>query len=424
MIKVLRASVLMVGQKSKKRKEDISDLSSVHDLISNVGSTRSRIAHEAELEGKSEGAKSFIQHVGHVSDRINDSKRRKMLSLAGAAAAAYMAISPAAFAGQSVNEPGYSRQEIAVLTKFIKNDSKYAARGEEITKAASTNEVVGIVDINRLKGYSSEMFNGGRVVKGASVQLNTYVHLVSGSGKNQWLWVQDGVQIFIHSNKKHEVPTYTYGSISEVFKDSLKFDAQAIEGKAPTQKEFNSLKLNGLAGKGNATKSFGVLPTYVYSDYNPSKENGKWTISGGDVQTSKAIRFALDIRVAERQDLVYLNFGIAPLKNGRPDWGKEVVFDIVSYRVQGLKSANIEFNKLRDTGLLVTGIGGGSYFHAKEISGTLSMAEKRQGILVPLAVNGTTDWSTGEHTLGVRSVRLSSSTVELVTTGKNKNAKN
>ena len=358
----------MVGQKSKKRKEDVSDLSSVHDLISNVGSTRSRISKEADLEGKSEGARSFIQHVGHVSDRINDSKRRKVMSLAGAVAAAYMAISPAAFAGQAVHEPGYSRREIAVLTKFIKNDSKYAAKGEEITTAASTDEVVGIVDMNRLKGYSSEMFNGGRAVNGASVQLNTYVHLVSGSGKNQWLWVQDGVQIFIHGDKKHGVPTYTYGSISEVFKDSLRYDAEAMGGRVPTQKEFDSLKLNGMTGKGKTTKASGIIvPSYVYSDYNSGKDNGKWTISGGDVQTSKAIRFALDIGVAERQDLVYLNFGIAPLKNGRPDWGKEVVFDIVSYRVQGLKSANIEFNRLRDTGLVVTGIGGGAYFHAKEI---------------------------------------------------------
>ncbi len=406
----------MVGHKSKKRnRENGLEISSSQDLVSRIGGTRSRIGIETELDDKSEWTKSFIRHAGRVSDRVYDSKKRKLLNLAGAAAVAYMAISPVAFAGQAVNEPGYSQHDITVLTKFMKSNAKYSAKGESVTNGRATEEIVGIVDINRLKGYSSEMLNGGRTVNGASVQLNTYVHLISGNGKGQWLWVQNGIQVFIKGDRKFETPLYTYGSVSEIFKDSIRFDAQAAEGKTVTQQEFNSLKLSGLSGKGKITKSSGIVPTYLYPDYSSGKENGRWTISGGDTQSSRVIRFALDIRVAEKQDIVYLNFGIAPLKNYKPDWKKEVVFDTVSYKMHGLRSAKIEFDKLHDTGLVVTGIGGGSYFHAKEISGYVGVEEKNKGRLVPMAVGGNADWSTGESTVGVRSVKLNSYAVELVT---------
>jgi hypothetical protein len=373
----------------------------------------------ATIEIKS--AQDFISHVGRTSDRL---KHRKLLNLAGAAAAVYMAISPVAFAGQPLHESGYNKQDIAALDKLMRSDAAYSARGESVTKGLPTNEIVGVVNINKLKGSSSEMLDGGRTANGASVQLNTYVHLVSSGGGSSWIWVQNGVQIFIHGDKGSERPSYTYGSISEIFKDSLKLDVKAEEGKKLTQKDFDKLRLNGMSGRGILTDSEGAIPTYIYSDYQVYKEGDRWGIRGGDTRTSNRIRFAVDIRVIEKQDIAYINFGIVPVNGNVLDWNKEVKFDTVSYRIKGLKSAKIEFGKLKDTGLVIAGVGGGAYFHAEEITGAFSMYEKEAGSFVPLAVSGNSDWNTGEQDVGVRSVRLNSYTVELIKAKKASKAGN
>ena len=357
-------------------------------------------------------AHDFISHVGRTSDRL---KHRKLLDLAGAAAAVYMAASPIAFAaGQPLHESGYSKQDIAALDKLMRSEAVYSAKGESVTNGLPTNEILGVVNIDRLKGISSQMLDGGRTANGASVQLNTYVHIVSSGGGSSWIWVQNGVQIFIHGDKVSERLSYTYGSISQIFKDNLKLDAKAEEGKRLTQKDFDKLRLKGMSGRGVLTDSEGAIPTYVYSDYKVYKEGDRWGIRGGDTRTSDRIRFAVDIRVTEKQDIAYINFSIVPVKGDALDWNKEVKFDTVSYRVKGLKSAKIEFGKLKDTGLVIAGVGGGAYFHAEEITGSFSTYEKEAGRFVPLAVSGNSDWNTGEHDVGVRSVRLNSYTVELV----------
>jgi hypothetical protein len=378
-----------------------------------------KIVKAAEINS----AQDFISHVGRTSDRL-DKGHRKALNLAGAAVAVYMALSPIAFAGQSLHEPAYSKQDIEALDKLMRSDAKYSARGESVEKGSPTNEILGVVNIDKLKGISSEMLNGGRTVNGASVQLNTYVHVISSGGGSRWIWVQNGVQIFIHGNKELQKPSYTYGSISEIFKDSINLDVKIAEGKELTQKDFNKLNLNGMHGKGIITDSAGVIPTYVYSDYKAYKENGRLGIRGGDTRTSDRIRFAIDIRVTEKQDIAYLNFGIIPVNGNTLDWSKEVEFDTVSYKVQGLKSAKIEFGKLKDTGLVIAGIGGGTYFHAKEITGAFTMYEREAGRFVPLAVSGNSDWSTGEHDIGVHSIRLNSYTVELIKAKKESSAGN
>ena len=419
MVGIILVGSKLKGQKREKREKN-GEQADIHNVVSEVGSTRNRVRIEAQLAGKSEGAREFIEKAGRVSDRLGK-RRDKILNLAGAAAAVYIAMLPAAFAGQNVSESGYVQQETTVLEKFIKTDTKYSAKGEEVTRGRATDQIVGIVNINRLKGNSSETINGGRTVNGASVQLNTYVSIIGNNGKER-LWVQNGVQVFIHGNRKSEKPSYTYGSISEIFKNSFKADVQAIEGKPVSQQELNGLRLNGIAGRGKTALSMGAEPTYIYPDYTPAKKNGKWTIGGGDTKTSDSLRFALDIKVKERQDIVYLNFGIAPLKNNKPEFNKEVNFDTVSYKVPGLKSAKIEFGKIYDTGLIIAGIGGGSYFHAKEVKGFLSIEERKGRNLVPLKVGGNFDWSTAESTIGVLSIKLNSHTVEIVTAKSGKTA--
>ncbi len=416
----------MVGHKFRKHSEENrskaissarkeADVSSAHDLMSYVGNTKAIVAQESELAVKNKEVEKSIRHAERTSDHLHIPHKSRLLHLAGIAAAAYIAASPIAFAGQSVHESGYRKRDAAVISKFIKNNAKYSSKGENVTGGIPTDEVVGIVDINRLSGYSSERLHGGKTVNGASVQLNTYVHIVSNNGVGQWLWVQDGVQIFMNNNRGPGRPSYTYGSISEIFRDSLRLDTDIVDGKSLTQKNLNSLKLRGISGRGGVDKASGIMSTYLFADYAPGKENGKWTISSGDTKTSNVIRFALDVKVTEKQDLVHLNFGIVPFRNGSPDWVREVTFDTVSYKVKGLKSARIAFNKLHDTGLVVAGIGGGSYFHAKKISGSLNIYEKDMGRLAPLKVSGISDWSTGEGAVGVHSVKLNSYTVELIT---------
>lgn len=437
------------------------EINSAQDFFSHVGSTRKKIGNPAELEDKSKTAKDLIEHVGRVSDRLN--LRRVMPVVI--ATAIYLGPN-AVLAGQTVKQ---DRLTPSSVVRSIGREPRYEARGEAVIKGKPTEEVVGMINLKSVKGYSVIEEKGKKVrSQGESIQLNTYVHIVSSGGKEQNLWVQDDVQIAkikMNNDKRYEFwkdagPRYEYMEGSEIFKSGVSFAKELVSSGSVTPKTLSQLvELNGIKGNGDLTY-YKEVPTYHYSSMagryagdfkialviNVStgkqqhvdsekvpapKSVTNFPLPPGVVaevkkykEASIAMEAKEEAKEREKQEMVYLNFGIAPVKNGEPDLKKMVTFDRVSYYVHGLESADIKFGKFHDTALVLAGVGKGAYFHAKQVSGSFSMLEKVEGKLVPLKVSGNRDWSTDEQVIGVRSVRLNSYTVELMKAKKGDSAGN
>lgn len=445
----------------KGEKAKAAEINSAQDFFSHVGSTRKKIDNPAGFDGKSKTAKDLIEHVGRVSDRLN---LRGVMPVVIATA---MCLGPnAVLAGQTVKQDGLTP---AAVVRSIGKDPRYEARGEAVIKGKPTEEIVGVVNLKSIKGYSAIEEKGKKVRShDESIQLNTYVHIVSDGGKEQNLWVQDTVQIAknkMNNDKHYEFwkdagPRYEYFEGSDIFKSAVSVAKELASSGSFTPKMLDKLELNGIKGGNGDMTYYKGIPAYHYSSMggryagdfkvalviNVSTGKQRHTDSEKVSAPKNVTDFSLYPAVAaeakkyekayiamvakeeakerEKQETVYINFSIAPVKNGEPDLKKMVTFDRVSYYVHGLGSADIKFGRFHDTALVLAGVGNGAYFHAKQVSGSFSMLEKVEGRLVPLKVSGGRDWTTDEGDVGVRSMRLNSYTVELIKAKKGGSAGN
>ncbi len=277
------------------------------------------------------------------------------------------------------------------------------AVGITVTKAKPANEIVGVVNLEKVEGNSYLRTEGGVYEdrNAFSVQLNTYVHVKTGGlfGRDTVLWVQDVVRAGTFADGKLQVSSEIYKNVNQPITDTA-----MMLGVVGASDHIGKVR-----GRGKIGRDHNNMQTYEY------------TATEGSLKLP--IHMALDIKAEKVRNNVKIDFSYVPIVEGRPDWKREVTFDTVEYDVgKRIESVKMEFSKSDDTGLTISGFGSSAVFYAQKLEGSFAMYAKEGGKLVGLPLGGKTDHSTGEGSVNVHSIQVYSNAVTITAGSRDRTA--